>query len=152
MRRKDKEITDRDSIESIIRRSLVCRLAMARDNQPYVVPLCFGYQDGTLYFHCAREGLKLDILRANEAVCFEFDIDQELVMGQESCHCGMKYRSVIGFGRASLVDDIESKREACDAIMRQYSGKSGKYSDEALQKIMVIKVDIDSMTGKQSGY
>ncbi len=152
MRRKDKEITDRDSIESIIRRSSVCRLAMARDNQPYVVPLCFGYEDGTLYFHCARQGMKLDFLRANDAVCFDFDIDQQLVKAQQSCQWGMKYRSVIGFGRAALLDDIESKRKACDVIMRQYSGQTHEFPEEALRKIIVIKVDIDSMTAKHSGY
>ncbi len=53
MRRKDKEMTDPDAIASVIRRSTVCRLGMSDDNQPYVVPMSFGYKDGAVYFHCA---------------------------------------------------------------------------------------------------
>jgi nitroimidazol reductase NimA-like FMN-containing flavoprotein (pyridoxamine 5'-phosphate oxidase superfamily) len=152
MRRRDREITDKAAIESIIRRSLVCRLGLSKGDQPYVVPLCFGYEDGTLYFHCAREGMKVDILRANDAVCVEFDIDQELVRGNEACGCAMRYRSAIAFGRASFVEGADAKRKALDVLMRQYSDESHEYSDEALAKVTLVKVDIESMTGKQSGY
>jgi nitroimidazol reductase NimA-like FMN-containing flavoprotein (pyridoxamine 5'-phosphate oxidase superfamily) len=152
MRRRDKEITDRASIESIIRRSLVCRLAVSNDNQPYVVPLCFGYEDGTLYFHCAREGMKLDFLRANEAVCVEFDIDQEIVTGSQACEWGMRYRSVIAFGRASFVERPEAKRKALELLMRQYSDGSHDFPDDALSRVTIVRVEIESMTAKQSGY
>ena len=152
MRRRDREITDRAAIESIIRRSLVCRLALSRDNQPYVVPLCFGYEDATLYFHCAQEGMKVDMLRANDAVCVEFDTDQEVSRGKQACQWGMRYRSVIAFGRASFVEETGAKRKAFDLIMRQYSQELHGYTDQALEQVMVVKVDIDSMTGKQSGY
>ena len=79
MRRKEKEITDKTAIESIILRSSVCRLALSEDNHPYIVPLCFGYKDNTLYFHSALEGKKLDIMKNNNNVCFEFDIDYQIV-------------------------------------------------------------------------
>ena len=71
MRRKDREIEDRAELESIIGAAMVCRLAMSEDDRPYIVPLCFGYKDGNLYFHSAEEGKKLEILRVNSSICFE---------------------------------------------------------------------------------
>jgi hypothetical protein len=79
MRRREKEIRDKNEMEAIIRSSSVCRLALSRDNVPYIVPLCFGYQENALYFHTARDDEKLRILEKNRNVCFEFDIDQEIV-------------------------------------------------------------------------
>jgi nitroimidazol reductase NimA-like FMN-containing flavoprotein (pyridoxamine 5'-phosphate oxidase superfamily) len=117
MRRKEREITEVGAMEEIIRSAQVCRLAMSVDDQPYVVPLCFGYSDGCLYFHCAREGMKLDMVRKNERVCFECDVDHDLVMSESPCEWGMKGRSVVGFGRASLIEAPEAKREALDVIM-----------------------------------
>jgi nitroimidazol reductase NimA-like FMN-containing flavoprotein (pyridoxamine 5'-phosphate oxidase superfamily) len=152
MRRKDREINDIDLIEDIIRNSLVCRLGMSRDNQPYVVPLCFAYSDNTVYFHSAGEGLKLEILQQNPNVCVEFDIDQEVIQGATPCEWGMQYRSVIGFGKASFVEDLEEKRKGLDAIMKHYSGRSFEYVEPAIESTCIIKVAIESMTGKESGY
>ncbi|MCG2777827.1 MAG: pyridoxamine 5'-phosphate oxidase family protein, partial [Desulfobacterales bacterium] len=124
MRRKEKEITDKTAMESIILRSSVCRLALSEENRPYIVPLCFGYEDDTLYFHSAREGRKLDILRKNNKVCCEFDIDNEIVEADDACGWSMKYQSVIGAGKGSIIDDIESKRKALNIIMQHYSRNS----------------------------
>ena len=74
MRRKDKEITDREVIDSIINESTFCRLALSQDDRPYIVPLTFGYDGTALYFHGALAGKKIDILRKNINVCFEFDL------------------------------------------------------------------------------
>ena len=152
MRRNDREIVDLALIEDIIRNSLVCRLGMSRNDQPYVVPLCFAYRDNTLYFHSAREGLKLEILQQNSKVCVEFDIDQEVIQGDKPCKWSMQYRSVIGFGRASLVEDLEEREKGLNAIMKHYSGKSFEYVEPAIESICIIKVEIESITGKKSGY
>jgi hypothetical protein len=152
MRRKDREIDDIALIEDIIRNSLVCHLGMSRDDQPYVVPLCFAYSDNTLYFHSAGEGLKLEILQQNPKVCVEFDIDQEVIQGNKPCKWGMQYRSVIGFGKASFVEDLEEKRRGLDAIMKRYSGRSFEYLEPHIESTCIIKVDIESMTGKKSVY
>ncbi|QTA89762.1 pyridoxamine 5'-phosphate oxidase family protein [Desulfonema magnum] len=149
MRRKDKEITNRAEIESVIERSEVCRLGLADDGYPYVVPLCFGYKDNSLYFHSAQKGRKTDILRKNNKVCFEFDIDHEIKSDENACKWGMKYKSVIGFGEASFPDDPESKRKALDIIMRHYSDRSFDYSETKLKNTLIIKVDIQQVTGKQ---
>jgi len=152
MRRKDKEITDISTIGDIIKKASICHLGLCENGYPYIVPLCFGYRDNVLYFHSAREGKKLDIIRRNNNVCFEIDIDHEIVKGEEACSRGMKYRSVIGYGKAIIVDDPESKRMAFDVIMQNYAGKLFEYKDSFVNTTEIIKVEIKSMTGKVSGY
>ena len=150
MRRADKEITSKAAIEGIISRSLVCRLALADENRPYIVPLCFGYKDNSLYFHSAVQGKKIDIIKKNNRVCFEFDVDSEVIKADKACEWGMQYKSVVGFGQASFLEDSESKRRALDIIMKQYSGESYTYQETKLKHTVIIKVDIEQMTGKQA--
>jgi nitroimidazol reductase NimA-like FMN-containing flavoprotein (pyridoxamine 5'-phosphate oxidase superfamily) len=150
LRRKEKEIADFKEIESIIQRSQVCRLALVDAGLPYIVPLCFGYKNKMLYFHSAKEGQKIDILRRNCQVCFEFDIDARVRSGKTACAWGMGYKSVIGFGTASLVEGPEEKQKALDIIMRQYSVGEFEYSAKNLAEMLVVKVDISKMTGKKS--
>ena len=152
MRRKESEIKDIASIEEIIRKAQVCRLALSENDRPYIIPLCFGYKDKTLYFHSAREGKKLRILKKNNNVCFEIDTDRELIKGKKACSCSMKYRSVIGFGKAELIEETELKRRALNIIMQNYFEGFFKYPDEAVNNTVIIKVEIESMTGKQLGY
>ena len=152
MRRKEKEITDKTVIESIILSSSVCRLALSEDNYPYIIPLCFGYEDNALYFHSAPQGKKLEILRINNTVCFEFDSDHRIVKAQDACGWSMNYRSVIGFGKASILDDPEEKIKAIHAIIQHYTCKPLPYSKAKLKDTVIIKVEIESITGKESGY
>ncbi len=142
MRREDKEITDIGGIEDVLRKASVCRLGMCEGDMPYVVALCFGYADNALYFHCAREGKKLDNLRKNSNVCFEVDIDHEIVKAGQACDWGMKYKSVIGFGKAVFIENIESKRKALDIIMHQFSEDTFEYPEEVIRNTMVIKVKL----------
>ncbi len=155
MRRKDREVRDKKAIESIIRRATVCRIGLAENNLPYVVPVTFGYKDDCLYFHSASEGRKIDIIKQNNNLCFEMDVDCEFVKKSEQpCNWSMKYRSVIGFGKAFLVEDAEGKRKALDIIVGHYSGGPYQYPypEDMISNIAVIKVEIDSVTAKKSGY
>jgi nitroimidazol reductase NimA-like FMN-containing flavoprotein (pyridoxamine 5'-phosphate oxidase superfamily) len=152
MRRKEREITEKSMLEEIIHRAQVCRLAMSVDDRPYVIPLCFGYKDGNLYFHCAREGMKLDMVRKNNNVCFECDVDHELVVSESPCEWGIKGRSVVGFGKISLIEEPEAKRDALDVIMEHYGGKGPfLYKEKGFEKALIMKVKIERMTGKKVG-
>lgn len=151
MRRKDKEIIDRAEITAIIRRARVCRLGLCDGDQPYIVPMSFGLRGEALYFHCAREGKKLDLLRANPKVCFEFETDVVIEPGDSGCDFGTKYRSVIGFGTAAIVENPDERLAGLEAIIRQYADLPCDPTDAALAKTLVFRVDITEMTGKQSG-
>ena len=152
MRREDKEIRDKDEIESIVQRAIVCRVAFSENDVPYIVPVNFGIEDDCLYFHSAPEGKKIEIIKQNNNVCFELDIDHEVVRAETPCNWAMKYRSVIGFGKAFLVRDVGEKRKALNTIVEHYSGKPSDYPESAISNVAIIKVEIESMTGKKSGY
>ena len=151
MRRSEKEITVKSEIESIILQSMVCRLALSDGQTPYIVPLCFGYTNDTLYFHSAKEGKKLDILKRNNQVCFEFDIGVKPSPGKTACDWGMAFQSVVGFGQALMVEDVTEKRKALELITAQYADKTYKVTDGAAKETLVFKVEISSMTGKRAG-
>jgi len=152
MRRKDKEISDQSEIEAIIKKSNVCRLAMIDGDRPYIVPLCFGYRDNNLYFHGASKGRKIDLLGENPNVCFELDLITEMVEGENACKWSVKYQSVVGFGRAFLLESVDEKIKGLSIIMSQYSERTYQFPEDKLGATAVFKVEIDSMTGKQSGF
>lgn len=82
-------------------------------------------------------------------LCFETDIETGIVTADNACSWGMKYYSVIGFGKAHLIEDNDEKEDALDIIMQKYSHKSDKsfeYPKPALDKTTVIKVEIKSLT------
>jgi nitroimidazol reductase NimA-like FMN-containing flavoprotein (pyridoxamine 5'-phosphate oxidase superfamily) len=151
MRRKDKEIADESEIKAVIEKADVCRLGMVNGNQPYVVPLCFGYHDNALYFHGAFKGQKLDIIRKNSNVCFEFDLVVDILESADACDWSIKYQSVIGFGQAEFIEDADEKVQALKIIMAQYSDREFEFPENMLKATAVFKVEIESMTGKQSG-
>jgi len=155
MRRSDKEINDSTTIQWILERAKVCRIALCHDNKPYIVPMNFGFKDNYLYLHSASEGQKIDILNKNNNICFEVDIKNELVKSDTACNWVMKYYSVIGHGKAQFIKDIEGKKEALNIIMQKYDPKNSKsyeYTENALNKTSVIKGEILELTGKKSGY
>ena len=148
MRRNEREITDRKDIDGIIKRCRVCHLAMCDESQPYVVPLNFGYDGGFLYFHAAPEGRKIDIIKRNNRVGFEFDILHDIVTAEQACKWGAKYESVMGSGTAEIVDDLEAKKEALEWIMRQYGNSAWDFKEEILKKTLVLRVRILEISGK----
>lgn len=152
MRRDDREITDTKTMEEIIHRSPICHVGFSERGKPYVLPFNFGYEQRVFYIHCADRGRKLDILRLNNAVCVSCETDVEIVEGLTPCASGTKYRSVVAFGYASIVEDTEAKRHALDAIMKHYSDRAEfDYTDDSVAEITILRIDVRNMTGKQSG-
>ena len=154
MRRKDREIVDKKVMVSIIEKAIIFRVAMCWQDEPYMIPMNFGYQDNYIYLHSAKEGRKLDILRNNNKVCIEFDADVELVQSQKACNTEMKYKSVLAFGKAVTLKDIVEKKKALDIIMHHYYNHDSlsvfHYPEDTLEKVIIIKVRVKEMTGKES--
>ena len=150
MRKKEREITDRDKIDQVIRSCQVCRIAMVDGDTPYVVPLCFGYDGKALYFHSATEGRKTDILARNCKVCVEFDIADGLKKADQACSWGIRYRSVVAHGLVSEIQGTEEKRKALGIIMAQYSEQAFTYPEPIVNQTAVFKIEVETLTGKQS--
>ncbi|OPX58541.1 MAG: Pyridoxamine 5'-phosphate oxidase [Methanomassiliicoccales archaeon PtaB.Bin134] len=150
MRKAEREIKDPEEMERVIMRAEVCRLAMIDDGEPYIVPMNFGYRDRRLYFHCAREGRKLDVLRANPRVCFELEGEAALVEGERACQWTTRFESVIGWGKAEIVTDPYGVEEGLRILMEHYSPGSGDFDPRSLSLTAIIRVDVEMMTGKRS--
>ena len=154
VRRKDREITDWQDIISIVQEALVCRLAFQTDDAPYIVPLSYGYEvkDGklVLYFHGAREGRKIDLIREGRAVGFELDTGYSILSGEKACDYTMDYRSVVGTGHVELIEDVEGKRYALNRLMDHYTQKSQwEYPDIMMKRTGAFRMVADTISAKE---
>jgi hypothetical protein len=152
VRRNEKKIEFRDEIDRIIEGARICRLAMARDGEPYLIPLNFGYDRHSLHFHSAGDGKKLEILKENPRVWFEIEGDCRLIPGKDApCGWGMAYESVMGGGRVVFIIDLDEKIKSLDLIMARYSpGVSYSYPRDQVERTAVFRVEIESISGKRS--
>ena len=150
MGKRDSEITGKDEIEAILRKATVMRIALCNVNMPYVVPVAFGYKEGAVYFHSSRKGMKMDIIRKNNNICFEVETDVALVEGEKACNFDFEYRSVIGFGTAHILESDEEKRKGFDILMAHYADPPFEYKPQGLKAACVVKIEIDGMKGKKS--
>lgn len=148
MRRKDREITYRKDIIDIIERSEECYLAMSVDNEPYVIPVNFGYENETIYIHCAAEGKKIEMIKQNPNVSLAFTAEAETSLTGPPNTWTTYYQSAIAFGKAELVFDLKERQKGMNAFQKHYTGKFMDFSERDLKKIMLIKVKITKMTGK----
>ena len=165
MRRKDRKLTDKTDLLAVLDEADVCRLAIQTGRAPYIVPLNFGYawdESLVLYFHSATEGRKLDLLTANGDVGFELDTGHELVKADLACNWGMKYRSIIGTGKVSFIEDESEKAAALSVIMRKYRPVSLDGHDKAagsvevtefpvsnLRSVKMLRLVVEELSGKQ---
>ncbi len=164
MRRQDKLITSEEEIESILKTAPVCHLALHDDPYPYVIPLNFGYRRtrgvapgagreelGTLFFHGASAGRKIELIRRNPHGGFSIDTDHKLITAAEANRFTMHYRSVVGAGRIAILTDPDEKREGLDAIMAHYSERTDwVYPDGMVAAVAVFALYIDELSGKKS--
>lgn len=153
MRNQKFLVSEQSEIETILQKALVLRLAMCRDNQPYIVPVNFGYLDGKIYFHSGLEGMKMDFLAANGRVCFEVDIDVEMLPADKPCAWSVRSESVVGFGRAEVVHDEAERLAGLRLIVEHYAGP-GEYDfpEEVLEQTAVVCIQVEQMTGKRKGF
>lgn len=154
MRRTDRKMTNKNDLIEILQKADVCRIAISAQPAPYIIPLNFGYnwdENLELFFHCAAEGRKLQLLSENNIVGFEIDIDHELIKSEKACNWGMKYTSIIGFGKITEVLDELDKKAGLDRIMKHYGfvDKNIEYDKIVLRNTKVLKLDVQEITGKQ---
>jgi len=142
-------------IQKIIDKCEACYLGMVdQAGKPYVLPFNFGFGEGVIYLHSAQTGRKIDILKNNPDVCVCFSTDHQLFRRHEpvACSYGMKYRSVLAFGKIEFIEDYDEKVKALNIIMRKYAGRDFEYNPPAVNNVCVYKVVVDTFEGKESGY
>ena len=153
MTRRELEVTDREEILHILDTAKVVHLGLVDDGMPYVLPMNYGYvmdEDGKLsiYLHSANNGYKLDVIRKNPAACFEMDCDVAPFEGKVACQYGITYYSLIGRGKAVIVEDAEEKCRAMSLLMQAQTGKAFEFNERLVMVCTVIRIDVDTYTAK----
>ena len=152
MTKRELQITDLNEIKAILDTAKVLRLGLAVNNEPYVVPMNYGYtlEGGklTLYLHSAVRGKKLDMLQANPRVFFELDCDLKPFEGVKPCQYGLSYSSIMGRGQASLVEDPEEKMQAMSVLMKTQTGKDFSFNEQLVSIVAVVRIDVAEFTAK----
>lgn len=153
MRRKDREISEHQEFEDIIRKADVCRIALTNNNIPYIVTLNFGYvsePEKLIYFHCANQGRKLDMIRQNNNVCFEMDIDHEIYKGARGCDWGSRFRSIVGYGEIDIITQKNDKITGLKSIMSHYGGEGEyEFEDSIVDNTTILRLRINEMSAKK---
>ena len=152
MTKRERQVADEKQIRHILDTAKVLRLGLAVNNEPYVVPMNYGYtvEDGklVLYLHSAVQGKKLDMMRANPNVFFELDCDLAPFEGEKPCQYGLVYSSVMGRGKAHIVEDVEEKIKAMSILMKTQTGKDFEFNDRLVSIVAVIRIDVAEYTAK----
>lgn len=146
-------IQDQQQLEEILTKAKFLRLALSDADTPHIIPMAFGYKDNSIYLHSSQKGEKIDILKKNPRVCFEVDINADIITTDDICTYDVRYRSVIGYGRAEFLEDYDEKVEGLTVLSEHYEKKGPfKFGQEKVSRLSVIKIEIEGMTGKESGF
>ncbi len=153
IRRKEKAIKDKEEMIKILQEAKYVTIAMCNDKEPYLVTLNHGYDSEKLaiYFHCAHEGKKIDILTSNNVVWGQALLD----MGYVSGKCDHLYATTQFRGTVTFIDDIEEKRHALITMIKQLEPEPEKVikkqiTKKSLKKVNIGRIDIDYLSGKKA--
>lgn len=154
LKKKEREITDKNTIIEIMKNGKFATISMCRANEPYIVTLSYGFdlKRNSLYFHSTKEGLKVEFLRENSNVCGTVVDDLGYIMND----CSHKYRSIVFWGKMATVEDLEDKKYGFNIILNHLEDNPGKVkkrflkNEQAYDNICIIRLNIIEMTGKAS--
>ena len=152
MTKRERQVTDPQQIQEILDKAKVMHLGLCENNEPYVVPMNYGYtmEDGKLvmYLHSAVRGKKLDMIQANPKVFFAIDCDRMPFEGDKPCQYGLVYSSVMGKGIARIVEDVEEKKKAMSVLMKTQTDKDFAFDERLVSIVAVIRIDVEEYTAK----
>jgi nitroimidazol reductase NimA-like FMN-containing flavoprotein (pyridoxamine 5'-phosphate oxidase superfamily) len=143
-------VESREEMEKILHEETIGYLGLSMDGQLYVVPLNYGYVDGRILFHCALTGKKLDYLKANPQVCFTVGRQSGKVRRHaEGDPCHVDNDSVICYGEARIIEDLEERKQALDTFNRCFEADAEEISLESAARCCAVEIKISEMTGRQ---
>lgn len=154
MRRKDREVTSSEDVDTIVKKARILCLGLSDDIYPYVVPLHYGYEKNPsgqyiFYMHSAKAGHKLDLIRKNPNACIELDCDERIVSGGDvPCAYGALYSSVIAQGRAEIIDEAAEKIHGLKLLMENQTGRGFEIDEKMAGSVAVIRFTAINMTAK----
>lgn len=147
-------ITDQEIIKKTILDCDVCFVGMTdKNNQPYVIPMNFGYVDGCFYLHSAPEGHHISCLEKNNKVCITLCSDRQLAWQNQEIACSytMKSKSIVALCEISFIEEYNKKIEILNTLMSHYSGEAFNYSTPSVNNVKIWQADIQQITCKEFG-
>ena len=153
MRRPKRQVTEKEEIKRIIDECKVCRLGLNDSGRIYIVPMNFGYEFReeklVLYFHSAKVGRKIEILKQNPKAGIELDCRHGLMEAEKPCSHSYYFASLIGSGTAYIEEDTGEKRRALNIIMKHQTGKTfDNFEEKWVNAVAVVRVELDEYTCK----
>ncbi len=145
------EVTDRAAIDAVLTAGKVLYLALCDEDTPFLVPVFYAFAGDVLYFHGARVGTKMSILKRNPKLCFAVSLDQGVVESENACDFEAAHRTVVGLGRASVVEDEAEKIAALDRSVARFTDRKFDYPKTSLAATAVVRIAIESIKGKRHG-
>jgi uncharacterized protein len=139
-----------DEMERVLREETLGYVGLSHQGEPYVVPVNYLYANGTILFHCGFEGKKIDVLGANPRVCFVVGRQAGEVREHASgTSCNVDNDSVICYGTARTLVDLEERGAALNAFNRRFHPDAEEISRERIEKCNVVQIKISEMTGRK---
>jgi nitroimidazol reductase NimA-like FMN-containing flavoprotein (pyridoxamine 5'-phosphate oxidase superfamily) len=150
--RPNRELTSEADIQEILKKGKFVVISMCRDNEPYIVTLSYGFspENNTMYFHCAKQGMKLELIAFNPSVCATVIEDGGYVSDQ----CEHNYKTAVFRGTMSIVTDLDEKRYGMSVLVNHLESAPEAISrlllksDEAFSRMDVLKLEIKQITAK----
>jgi len=153
MRRRERELRNKETIIAMLEQSQVGRIAtINHEDIPVIKPVNFLYWNGKIYLHSSKKGEKIRDIRRGSPICFEVDEPIAYLTAKGSaCTGNYYYRSIIVKGKASLVSQGDKKLIILERLMEKYQPEGGYegISGEILEKTAVIQISIHKITGKE---
>lgn len=153
MRRRDREVTDKEQIKDILNSCKICHVAMIDEGLPYLVPLSYGYEWKDemliLFFHSAKEGRKIEVLKKENKVCFEICKEGELSIEDVPCNSGCYFSSVIGNGEVFFIEDGKEKCESLSKLYFHQTGEKVIFCEKQAEQVCVFKIISNDFKAKR---
>jgi len=149
LRRKDRSVSKDEAIRIMKESSVGFLGTVGKDGYPYVTPLNFVLVEDKIYFHCAREGHKIDNLKFNPKVCFTA-VKNSGVLPKE---LSTAYESAVAFGRAHVVSSQEETKYALIELTKKYAPDNMEEGlsciEKDIDKVLTVRIDIEAISGKK---
>jgi nitroimidazol reductase NimA-like FMN-containing flavoprotein (pyridoxamine 5'-phosphate oxidase superfamily) len=143
---------DRESVNQILDEGFICHVGFAVDGQPFVIPTGYARAGDRLLIHGSQASRMLRTLGQGIEVCLTVTLIDGLVLARSAFHHSMNYRSVVVFGRATVVEEREEKLTALRALSDHMI--PGRWDDvrepneRELQLTTVLSLPLDEASAK----
>jgi nitroimidazol reductase NimA-like FMN-containing flavoprotein (pyridoxamine 5'-phosphate oxidase superfamily) len=152
IRRVEKEISEEKDLTFIIKNGKYAIISMCKENEAYLVTLSYGYDENknALYFHCAKEGQKIDFIKSSPIVCGTVIEDNGYQDG-----CGQAYRSVVFRGKMNIVEDLQEKKYGFEILINQLESDPQAVKlkflkeDKTYENSGMLRLDLNEISGKE---